>query len=243
MRRIIKPLAIFSAILLLGLVVLGFARNQSLHLVGTNTTGGVLADGSDILVLTFSDALSTDIDTSTANIELEPADKRGSVSIEGRNLKIGINTGVTSSQITLTIHSLQSIDGKELRDLKQTFQVKPLAFSELPAAEQERQYQQATVRTATAPILDILPITTADYNITYNLRPSTNGTENVVLIIDVLGVGNEPEDSLRAGTLLKTVRQKALDDIRSRGYDPGNFAIDYAEIEPSAVNGGHDHLD
>jgi hypothetical protein len=104
-------------------------------------------------------------------------------------------------------------------------------------SDQSRRHQQSLLekqqeefaKTATAdPILKVLPYGSLDYNITPTFERVNNSRE-LVVVISVILTGADYRESPQA--IQNTVDQKeaaALNYIRSKGFDPSKYHIQYS---------------
>lgn len=154
-----------------------------------------------------------------------------STEVSGNTLNIKIQAPLKNKQkYTITINSVFSTTGQKLSNKKYTFTAKDIDPATLPKDQQQTILDnQKQTPAATDPIMAHLPYATLDFRIDPVITTGSDGKQSLVLqaqlyILD--SAGNSDAQAAQA-------KQEVLDYIRSLGYDPANYTIQYQNVVQS----------
>lgn len=232
-KKYVSIIILLFAVIVVIVGVFVWQRNN-FRLISTNTIDGVIANSSSFLELKFNKNLASNFDTSSDNISFDPAVKLVKVSSEDSSIFFTLNPDIPIDSITVNIKNVTAENGDTIVNLKRTFKIEYVKFNSLSKDEQTNQVNLSDSSEKSFPIVKILPIISSQYNINYRFpNEQFEDPNRLILIIDTLGVSSDPlfiEENL---DYLTEIRQKALDDIRSRGYTPEDYTIVYEEDIPA----------
>lgn len=133
----------------------------------------------------------------------------------------------------------RSKNGLRSESVKTEFTAVYIPFNEVPEAQREQEVQQSENLQETYPIVSHLPHETLEYKIDYTVpnyaAPETEEGQEIAddsvqpleLEIELYAIRNRPEQHDRYKKQLRRYRDKALEYIRSLGFDPNDYDIRY----------------
>ncbi len=224
-KRLLIGVAVGTVLLMLLLSLFIFKPGQ-FKVTSVSPAGDELPTSTRLITVVFSHALAEkdvqpeDFVTTNQNTAIE-------TSIKEKELNITLTEAPSTEQeFIVTLNNIRSSGGKEL-SIRFRFVPQYVPFNELPKAEKERQEQRAYLPENEHPLLKLLPYYVFDYRINYvtDKNFGTGGSwqgekDNFRVIIETYAVPGESLEQYTADT--KSIRNQALEFIRSLGVDPEN---------------------
>lgn len=133
----------------------------------------------------------------------------------------------------------RSKNGLESESIETNFTAVYIPFNEIPKKQQKQEIQQSENLQETYPIVAHLPHETLEYKIDYVVpnyaAPETEGNQEITsediqplkLEIELYAIRNRPEQYDEYKKQLRRYKDKALQYIRSLGFNPKDYDIRY----------------
>lgn len=228
----IRSLVTISILVVAGIVAYLVIQNLHFRLVSTNPRTSAVSNISPFLKLNFNrtlDAKNIDIQTDRSFMQ--------SVSTNGKTITINLKTLDIGKLYTVRLNKVRSTDGKVLTNVTVRFVAKDIAFKDLPKDQQQAilNNQDKAPKASSDPILSVLPYATLSYKITGLVRASSaSNLSGLYVHVDVYLSDAEVAGDVQ--TAINTYENEAIDYIRSKGFDPAKYAIEYNVVTPSSTS-------
>ncbi len=221
-----KPILLVVGAVFLVAVIFSIYQQFTFRITGITPKPSTVASSTPVFKVKFNKALSDHgIAVTSDPMVVE------STSVSGNTLNIKLKTPLKDQQkYTLTITTVFSTNGQQVGNKKYTFTAKDIDPSTLPSDQQQTILQnQKQTPAITDPIVSHLPYATIDYRIDPQITTDANNKQTLVIQAQLYilpGAGSDADQANQA-------KQKVLDYIRSLGFDPANYNIQYQNVVQS----------
>lgn len=231
-----KQLIFIGVLLIAAAIAIFVVSSLRFKVTGTDPKLSAVSTISPTLTINFNKQLSVKgLSVSSGNKLIR------NYQISGKKLIITADTPLVIGQkYTLTIKSIQSESGSIIRDKTLTFVVKDIPYDGLSTTAQKKIISQQDQNQGLRddPIMRNLPHSTLDFNLT-GLITTTDGDNGgkgvLVLKAQLLLTASDVSNGRDAA--IAQYKQEVIDYIKSIGFDPAKYTIEYQIIESSPQAG------
>ncbi len=189
-------------------------------------SGSTIVSASRLITLSYNKELD-DVDKEKQLITSDK-DIISSFRVEGSSILIQLSNLEVGKAYTLTLINIRALDGSEISNYVYKFDYQYVPYGKLDKKEQQRQINTTDRGNLESPVIKALPITTAQYYISYKLleQPDAKGKQEKI-IIALLLTNQDLEDKA------KIIRYKkaALEFLRANNIDVDDYTVEYAPAE------------
>jgi hypothetical protein len=224
----LKLALVFVAIVLVVWIAFRTVTAFTFHVVSTNPKTNQVSNAVPFFDINFNKTLlSTSVFlTSSPNII-------STYTVTGKAIDISLKPLTVNTRYTITVKSVSSTNHNVLSNKVISFTTKSISPSDLPEDQQQAILRkQADYSTpADNPITAYLPYSTLDFILNPFVTTDASGKSALILQAQILlGPG---VSGAAAATETAQYEQEVVDYIRSLGFNPSNYTIQYQVVNES----------
>ena len=224
MRKKIIGLFVFVLIVLTSIFIY---HVLSFHVTSSDPAGGSIPTTQQVIVFSTNEGLRN-IDKSQVSISPSILDH---VAVSKNQIFVYLNQTIAiGKKITVYITDVTSVSGKKLT-IHTTFTAKYVTQSKLSPEEKKRELSKQDTTYNTYPLLNLLPLITNNYQITYKL-PDTGQKKALIIITSLEIPANNPTAEPGSPSWLAAVsdaRTQAITWLKQNGFNTTSYQLGFSE--------------
>lgn len=219
------------ASVLVAIIIAGVAIYLDSHFRMTGSTpgiGGTIATSTGTIKLDFNRPLDASRDY-TKNMTGDTIVINDIVA-EGESLFVRLDLLVEGTDYSFTIKDIYSTEGELIEEVQVSFSPKHIPFNQLSKAQQDLELAETDRGNTLDPILEILPHSTLEYDLT--AINTTNHDGEYELIIERKIRLTQADINIDRKEAIKNYTAKANDYLKQNGFKLEDYDIRTVIIEP-----------
>lgn len=196
------------------------------RITAASPKGDVLPNYSNEIVFFFNRDLAP---VNKDSVTITPA-LGFDIKVQKNELHLYLNQLPISGKLAVKIVSVASKEGEVIKNIIKSYNVTYVPQEKLSDYDKQKALTESDSFESRFPIIKSLPIYDVEYTIDYKFPDfSVQNDQKLVLVIDVAGVNDDLKYSPGSETYLSKIRGKALEKIRSLGFNATDYTIEYSE--------------